>query len=61
MTTTTEPIIIASEGQSAEMQAMFGDRYRQVPSGLNPAGSYSLRPGVNFLLYVRRDLAPAGS
>ena len=61
MTTTTEPIIIASEGQSAEMQSMFGDRYRQVPSGLNPAGSYSLRPGVNFLLYVRRDLAPAGS
>jgi uncharacterized protein (TIGR03663 family) len=35
--------------------------FRQVPSGLNPAGSYSLRPGVNFLLYVRRDLAPAGS
>jgi uncharacterized protein (TIGR03663 family) len=61
MTTTSEPIIIASEGQSAEIQTTFGDRYRQVPSGLNPAGSYSLRPGVNFLLYVRRDLAPAGS
>ncbi len=58
MTTSTEPIIIAAEGQGAEMESTFGQRYRQVNSGLNPAGTYSLRPGVNFLLYVRRDLIP---
>lgn len=58
MTATTEPIIIASEGQGAEMESTFGERYKQVSSGLNPAGTYSLRPGVNFLLYVRQDLLP---
>jgi uncharacterized protein (TIGR03663 family) len=56
MTTSSEPIIIAGEGQGAEVQARFGDRYSQVNSGFNPAGSYPLRPGVNLLLYVRRDL-----
>jgi len=61
MTTTNEPVIIAAENQGADVQTMFGDTYRQIPSGLNPAGSYALRPGVSFLLYVRRDVAPAGS
>ncbi len=56
VTPTTEPIIIASEGQGAEVETTFGDRYRQVNSGLNQAGSYRLRPGVNLLLYVRRDV-----
>jgi uncharacterized protein (TIGR03663 family) len=55
MTTSTEPAIIASESQVAEVQANFGDRYQQVHSGFNSAGSYPLRPGVNLLLYVRRD------
>ena len=55
MTSSTEPIIIASESQGAEVQATFGDSYQQVPSGFNSAGSYALRPGVNLLLYVRRD------
>lgn len=59
MTSSTEPIIIAAEGQEAEMETTFGDRYQKVGSGLNQAGSFSLRPGVNFLLYVRRDLPPA--
>lgn len=59
MADSSEPIIIASEGQGMEMESTFGSRYQQVNSGLNPAGSYSLRPGVNFLLYVRRDLLPA--
>ena len=59
MTTTTEPIIIAAENQGAEMESTFGDRYQQVNSGFNSAGSYPLRPGVNFLLYVRRDVAPS--
>lgn len=55
MTSSDEPIIIASEGQGAEMEAKFGDRYSQVSSGFNSAGSYPLRPGVNLLLYVRRE------
>jgi uncharacterized protein (TIGR03663 family) len=55
MTSSTEPVIIASESQLAEVQTNFGDRYQQIHSGSNPAGSYPLRPGVNLLLYVRRD------
>ena len=51
-----EPIIIASQGQAAEVQATYGDRYQQVQSGLNPAGSFPLRPGVDLLLYTRREL-----
>jgi uncharacterized protein (TIGR03663 family) len=59
MTSSTEPVIIASESQGAEMQANFGDSYQQINSGFNSAGSYALRPGVTLLLYVRRDaLAP---
>ncbi len=55
MTSSTEPVIVASESQGAEVQANFGDSYQQVHSGFNSAGSYPLRPGVNLLLYVRRD------
>ncbi len=50
MAPTTEPIIIASESQSAEVQATFGDQYRQINS------TFALRPGVELLLLVRRDL-----
>src|SRR5437762_3248684 len=46
-----EPIIIASEAQRAEVQATFGDRYRQIN------GKFPLRPGVELLLFVRRDVA----
>ena len=58
MTPSTEPIIIASEGQKEEMESMFGQEYQQINSGKNDVGSFSLRPGVDFLLYVRRDLVP---
>ena len=61
ITASTEPVIIAAESQGAEMESTFGERYQQVNSGLNPAGTYSLRPGVNFLLYVRRDLIPGNA
>ena len=54
MTSSEEPIIIASESQGAEVEATFGDRYSQVNSGFNSAGSYPLRPGVNLLLYTQR-------
>lgn len=51
MSASTEPIIIASEAQRAEMQATLGDRYRLVGS------KFSLRPGVELLLFVRKDVA----
>ena len=56
MSASTEPIIIASQGQAAEVQAAFGDRYQQIKSGANEAGSFPLRPGVDLLLYARREL-----
>ncbi|MEP6568317.1 MAG: flippase activity-associated protein Agl23 [Acidobacteriota bacterium] len=58
MTPSTESIIIANEDQAAEVQATFGDRYQKVQSGFNTAGSFSLRPGVDLLLYTRRELVP---
>jgi uncharacterized protein (TIGR03663 family) len=69
---TTEPIIIGSTGQEEEIKATYGDQYQQIDSSKlndprvlpdrNPDGSFSLRPGVDLLLYVRRDVAkPAGS
>jgi hypothetical protein len=58
MSPSTEPIIIAKQDQAAEVQATFGDRYQQVRSGFNPAGSFPLRPGVDLLLYARRELVP---
>lgn len=56
MTPSTEPIIIARQDQAAEVQTTFGDRYQQVHSGVNTAGSFPLRPGVDLLLYTRREL-----
>lgn len=56
MTASSQPIIIASDDQRDEVQSMFGDRYQQVQSGFNPDGSYRLRPAVNLLLYVRKDV-----
>jgi uncharacterized protein (TIGR03663 family) len=58
MTASSEPIVIARSDQAAEVQTSFGDSYQLVPSGLNAEGSFSLRPGVELLLYTRRDLAP---
>jgi uncharacterized protein (TIGR03663 family) len=58
MTASTEPIIIAKQDQVAEVEATFGDRYQQIPSGFNTAGSFPLRPGVDLLLYTRRELGP---
>lgn len=64
---TTEPIIIGSTGQEEEIKATYGDKYQQIDSSKlqdprvlpdrNPDGSFSLRPGVDLLLYVRKDVA----
>ena len=61
MAASTEPIIIANENQKAEVEANFGQLYRQVPSK-DAGGSFELRPGVKLLLYVRRPGvgSPAG-
>lgn len=53
MAQSTEPLIIANEHQKAEVEANFGELYRQVP-GKDAGGSFELRPGVRLLLYVRR-------
>ena len=49
----TEPIIIASEAQKAEVEANYGEVYQQVMSN-QENGSFDLRPGVRLLLYRRR-------
>jgi predicted membrane-bound mannosyltransferase len=56
MSSSAEPIIIARKDQAAEVQTTFGERYQQVPSGFNPEGTFPLRPGVELLLYARREL-----
>lgn len=57
MTPSNEPIIIARQDQAEEVQTTFGDRYQQIQSGVNSAGSFPLRPGVDLLLYAQREFA----
>ena len=64
---TSEPVIIGQTGQEEEIKATFGEQYQQIDSSTlndprifpdrNPEGSFSLRPGVDLLLYVRKDVA----
>ena len=54
----TEPVILATTGQASEVETTFGDRYKQIHSGLNATGTFPLRPGVDLLLYARRELVP---
>lgn len=53
MAASNEPLIIANENQRQEVEANFGEVYRQVPSK-QAGGTFELRPGVKLLLYVRR-------
>jgi uncharacterized protein (TIGR03663 family) len=55
MTQTNEPLIIASETQQKEMEDRYGDLYQLVPSK-EANGAFSLRPGVNLLLYAKRTI-----
>jgi len=52
---TNEPIIIGETAQEDQMKTTYGDRYDLVNSGIDE-GAYPLRPGVDLLLYVRRDV-----
>jgi uncharacterized protein (TIGR03663 family) len=65
---TTEPIVIAQAGvQDQEVEQTLGDQYQKLDSALlndsrvdsqrSPNGSFSLRPGVDLMLYVRKDVA----
>jgi uncharacterized protein (TIGR03663 family) len=53
---TNEPIIIGSTAQQEQLKETYGDRYVLVVSGKDE-GAYALRPGVDLLLYVRKDVA----
>ena len=53
---TNEPIIIGSIAQEDDLKKNYADRYDRINSGMNEDGSYPLRPGVDLLLYVRRDV-----
>ena len=53
---TNEPIIIGSMAQEDDLKKNYADRYDLINSGMNEDGSYPLRPGVDLLLYVRRDV-----
>jgi uncharacterized protein (TIGR03663 family) len=56
ITASTEPVIVGSETQEAELGALLGSRYERIQSGLNPEGTYRLRPRVELVLFVRHDL-----
>ena len=49
----TEPLVIANQSQEAQVQSTLGATYTRV-------GRYPLRPGVDLVLYARRDLSTAG-
>lgn len=53
---TNEPVIIGSMAQEEQLKRTYGDRYQLVNSGVDD-GAYPLRPGVDLLLYVRKDVA----
>ena len=63
---TSEPVIIGQTGQEEEIKATYGEQYQQIDSSTlhdprifpdrDPGGSFSLRPGVDLLLYVRKDV-----
>jgi uncharacterized protein (TIGR03663 family) len=53
---TNEPIIIGSTAQEEQLKATYADRYVLVPSGKDD-GAFALRPGVDLLLYMRKDVA----
>lgn len=44
-----EPLVIASESQESELEAVLGERYTRIDS-------YTLRPGVTLVLFARNDL-----
>ena len=54
LTPTQEPVVIAKINQRSDVEDLLGSQYQLVPSG-SATGSFSLRPGVELLLYIRRN------
>lgn len=52
-----ETLIISPANQQMLLMASLGGGYVQIPSGLNPGGTYTMRPGVELVLFARKDLA----
>ena len=52
---TNEPVIIGSKAQEDQLKAQYSDRYDVINSDTYE-GTYPLRPGVDLLLLVRRDV-----
>ena len=48
---TSEPIVIALEPQTPEVERLLGDKYRRF-------STHELRPGNTLVMYVRKDVAP---
>ena len=55
-----ETIVIGPANEQMLLMASLGTSYVQIPSGLNAAGTYTLRPGVDLILFARKDLAIQG-
>jgi predicted membrane-bound mannosyltransferase len=51
---TNETVIIGSKSQEEQLNSNYGDRYDLLRSNYDE-GVYPLRPGVDLLLYVKRD------
>lgn len=52
-----EALIIGPANQQMMLMASFDSGYVQIRSGLNPAGTYQMRPGVDLVLFARKELA----
>lgn len=63
---TTEPVIIGSMAQADQLKSTYSDRYQQIDShqlndprvdpNHSPEGSFELRPGVDLVLYLKKDV-----
>lgn len=54
MAVSQEPLIIINANQKDEIDARYGEVYEQVQSN-EPGGTFELRPGVDLMLYRRRQ------
>ena len=50
------PIVVGSDIQTEELITLLGPRYALIPAGAGPGGVFPMRPGVNQVLFLRRDL-----
>ncbi|MEK6336239.1 MAG: flippase activity-associated protein Agl23 [Acidobacteriota bacterium] len=53
---TNEPVIIGATTEEEQLKTAYGERYQLVNSGV-ANGAFPLRPGVDLLLFVRKDIA----